>query len=54
MTKAENLLEEKVDAVICVAGGWAGGNCAHAGVDVCQGVITCRASYSFSRLNKKQ
>ena len=35
-TKADSLLGEKVDAVICVAGGWAGGNCAHAGFKCAQ------------------
>lgn len=29
--KTAGVLQEKVDAVVCVAGGWAGGNSAHKG-----------------------
>lgn len=30
----ELLLEDKLDAIVCVAGGWAGGNAASAGMSL--------------------
>ena len=37
--------EEKLDAVICVAGGWAGGNVASPGKDVHTSHISSSSSY---------
>ena len=42
--------EEKLDAVVCVAGGWAGGNAASPGVSLSLSLCMCNSSTGYIHL----